>query len=227
MDDKETKENSELLNDLPLEHNPTKDFLYFLWDLIKTGVIVFLIAFSIRHFLIQPFIVDGGSMLPTLIDDEYLLAEKLSYLMGNPKRGDIIIFKYPKNPTNSYIKRVIGLPGETVEIDDNQVLIRTHDNESGNILDETYLTAGIQTLSPDQKKITLTLDDGEYFVMGDNREHSSDSREWGVLPEENIIARAWLTIKPLDKFGIHQRLTFPEISFESLGQYAVIPTSSQ
>jgi len=223
MNQKRIKENSELLNDLPLEHNPTKDFLYFLWDLIKTGVVVFLIAFSIRHFLIQPFIVDGGSMLPTLIDDEYLLAEKLSYLMGEPKRGDIIIFKYPKNPTNNYIKRVIGLPGETVEIDDNKVTIRTHKDATGEILDETYLPSNTQTLSPDQKKITLTLDDGEYFVMGDNREHSSDSREWGVMPEENIIARAWLTIKPLDKFGIHKRLSYPEISLESLGQFAIIP----
>lgn len=221
MDEEKIKENSELLEDLPLEHNPTKDFLYFLWDLVKTGVVVFLIAFSIRHFLIQPFIVDGGSMLPTLIDDEYLLAEKLSYLIGDPKRGDIIIFKYPKNPTNSYIKRIIGLPGETVEIENNNVTIRTQDNSEGMILNETYLAAGSETLSPDNKKITLTLDGGEYFVMGDNREHSSDSREWGVMPEENIVARAWLTIKPLDKFGIQKRVVYPELSLEKLEEYTI------
>ena len=227
MDQEKIKENSDLLNDLPLEHNPTKDFLSFLWDLLKTGVIVFLIAFSIRHFLIQPFIVDGGSMLPTLIDDEYLLAEKLSYLVGDPKRGDIIIFKYPKNPTNSYIKRIIGLPGETVEIEDNMVIIRTHENPNNTVLEETYLASDTQTLSADQKKITLTLDNGEYFVMGDNREHSSDSREWGVLPEENIVARAWLTIKPFDKFGIYERLTYPEISLSNIEHFSFISSSDQ
>lgn len=221
MDDEKVKENSELLENLPLEHNPTKDFLYFLWDLLKTGVVVFLIAFSIRHFLVQPFIVDGASMLPTLIDDEYLLAEKFSYLTGDPKRGDIIIFKYPKNPANSYIKRIIGLPGETVEIEDNQVIIKDSKNTDGVVLNETYLSSGTETLSPNQKKITLTLDNGEYFVMGDNREHSSDSREWGIMPEENIVARAWLTIKPLDKFGIHKRFTYPEISLDSLEKYAL------
>jgi signal peptidase I len=200
--------NGETLNDMPVENQPAKDFLYFLWDLLKTGIIVFVIAFSIRYFLIQPFVVEGSSMLPNFIDSEYLLAEKLSYSVNVPQRGDVVIFKYPKNTSVNFIKRVIGLPGETVTIENNTVKIINNTHPDGFILDESkYLPSDVKTITG-ENVFSVTLKDNEYFVMGDNREHSSDSREWGILPKANIIGRAWLIIKPLDHFGIEHRIGY-------------------
>lgn len=206
--DKKYTPNGEVLNDMPVENQPTKDFLYFLWDLLKTGIVVFVIAFSIRYFLIQPFVVEGSSMMPNFVDTEYLLAEKLTFSLEQPLRGDVAIFKYPKNPSVNFIKRIIGLPGETVTIENSTVKIINNDHPDGFVLNEkSYLPAGAQTLTG-EKVFSATLQDNEYFVMGDNREHSSDSREWGILPKGNIIGRAWLIVKPLERFGIEHRITY-------------------
>ncbi|OQB06431.1 MAG: Signal peptidase I P [bacterium ADurb.Bin212] len=209
--------NGEMLNNMPLKKDPSGDFLLFVWDLLKTGVIVFVIAFSIRYFLIQPFIVEGGSMLPNFIDKEYLLAEKLEYFVGEPKRGDVIIFKYPNNPTTNFIKRVIALPGESIEIQNSQIKIINKEHPQGVILNESaYIPSNVKTLTQTKDKYAKTLGEDEFFVMGDNREHSSDSREWGVLPKANIIGKAWLTLKPFDKFGIHKRVDFTNLSSKEL-----------
>ncbi|MFA7244090.1 MAG: signal peptidase I [Patescibacteria group bacterium] len=206
--EKKFEQNGEELNNMPIENQPARDFLYFLWDLLKTGIVVFVIAFAIRYFLIQPFVVEGSSMMPNFIDTEYLLAEKLTYSLYQPNRGDVVIFKYPKNPSVNFIKRVIGLPGETVTIENNTIKIINNDHPNGFMLDESaYLPSGTQTITG-EKIYSITLRDKEYFVMGDNREHSSDSREWGVLPKTNIIGRAWLIIKPLDRFGIEHRISY-------------------
>lgn len=206
--------NGEMLNDIPLKKDPAGDFLMFIWDLVKTGVIVFIIAFSIRYFLIQPFIVEGGSMLPNFIDQEYLLAEKLHYFIGEPSRGDVVIFKYPNNPTTNFIKRVIALPGETIEIENSQIKIISQEHPTGVILNESaYLASNVKTLTQSRERFSKKLGQDEYFVMGDNREHSSDSREWGILPKANIIGRAWLTLKPLDKFGVQKRIVYHGLSW--------------
>ena len=211
--DKEFKPNNETLDKFSVENNPGRDFLSFVWDLLKTGIIVFLIAFAVRYFLIQPFIVEGNSMMPNYVDKEYLLIEKLSYSIGQPKRGDVIVFKYPNNPSTNFIKRIIGLPGETVEIEDNIVRIKNSVHREGVIIDEYgYLGQGIETYPPNKEIFSITLDSESYFVMGDNREHSSDSREWGTLPKLNIIGRAWFTIKPLDHFGVNKRVKYNELS---------------
>lgn len=206
--------NSEELNNLEAENNPAKDFLYFIFDLLKTGVIVFVIAFCLRYFAVQPFIVDGESMMPNFVNNEYILAEKISYLTGEPRRGDVIVFRYPGNPNVSYIKRVIGMPGETVKIENATVTIINSEHPNGIALDESYLSAGTLTLATGSTSgpFTKTIDPNEYFVMGDNRQHSSDSREWGVLPKSNIIGRAWLTILPASKFGIQKRIAYPQLS---------------
>jgi signal peptidase I len=207
--DKEIPPKGEELNQMTIENDPVKDFFYFLWDLLKTGVIVFLIAFSIRYFLVQPFIVEGNSMLPNFVDQEYLLAEKISYIIGQPKRGDVVIFKPPANPSQNYIKRIIGLPGETVEISESEVKIINGDHPKGKSLGEEYIPKNTITRPLNNNdKTSVTLGDNQYFVLGDNREHSSDSREWGLLPKVNIIGRAWLTIKPLDRFGIQHRIDY-------------------
>ena len=127
------------------------------------------------------------------------------------------MFKYPGNPSVSYIKRVIGLPGETVSIDNNTVKIINNEHPSGFTLNEKYLPAGTLTLISDGNgSMTKTLGDNEFFVMGDNREHSSDSREWGILPRANIIGRSWLTVLPFDKFGIQKRVLYSSLPFRSL-----------
>lgn len=204
--------NSEILNDLKTEINPKRDILDLVLDLIKTGVIVFVVAFLLRYFVIQPFLVDGQSMMPNYHHKEYILTEKLSYLLGQPKRGDVIVFRYPRNPSVSYIKRVIGLPGETVRITNNAITVINSTQPNGYILTEEYIPNDFQTLTYNngnsKESYEKTLQEQEYFVMGDNREHSSDSREWGPLPKSFITGRAWLTLMPLDRIGVHQRITY-------------------
>ncbi len=205
----EKDSNSEELNNMEVDNNPAKDFMYFLFDLLKTGVIVFVIAFCLRYFAVQPFVVDGESMMPNYVNNEYILAEKVSYLTGQPRRGDVTVFRYPGNPNISYIKRIIGLPGETIIIEDNSVKIINNDYPNGFTLNETYLPASDLTLISDGNgTMKKTLGNDEFFVMGDNRQHSSDSREWGALPRANIIGRSWLTVLPFNKLGIHKHINY-------------------
>lgn len=174
-----------------------KDFFRAFYDILKNVIVIFLIAFGIRYFLMQPFIVDGNSMEPNFHDKEYLIVDKVSYRFKKPERGAVVVFRYPKNPSSSYIKRVVGLPGETIEIKDNQ--IRVNDV----LLDEAYVSFQTETLIKNETgELKLELGDNQYFVMGDNRQHSSDSREWGVLPKENIIGKSWLVVFPFAYAGL-------------------------
>jgi signal peptidase I len=166
-----------------------RNFLGFLWETLKIVVIALVIVVPIRYFLFQPFFVKGASMEPNFEDNQYLIIDEISYRFREPQRGEIVVFKYPHDPSQRYIKRIVGLPGEIVEIKEEQVLI------SGQVLDESsYLPEGTST--PGLTKITLT--ENEYFVLGDNRLHSSDSRSWGPLPKENIVGRAYLRAWPFD-----------------------------
>lgn len=207
---KDMEKNSEELNNFEVANNPAKDFMYFVFDLIKTGIIVFVIAFCLRYFAVQPFIVDGESMMPNYVNNEYILAEKISYMTGEPKRGDVIVFRYPGNPNISYIKRIIGLPGETVKIENSTVTVFNDKNPEGVTIEEKYLPGDTLTLAEGSQNgaFSKKIANDEYFVMGDNRQHSSDSREWGLLPRTNIIGRAWLTILPATKAGIQKRVDY-------------------
>ena len=132
-------------------------------------------------------------MEPNFDDGQYLIIDELSYRLHEPTRGEVVIFRYPLDPKEYYIKRIIGLPGETVEVYGGRVKIFNSQNTTGFILDESaYLPANISTTG--DKKITL--EQGEYFVMGDNRQASYDSRRWGPVPEGNLIGRAWLRAWP-------------------------------
>lgn len=204
----EPESNAEELNNLKVVHDPANDFFYFVFDLIKTAIIVFILAFSLRYFVVRPFIVDGESMMPNFVNNEYILAEKISYLIGQPERGDVVVFQYPGNPSVNYIKRIIGLPGETVKIANNKITIVSSSHPNGEVLTESYIPSDSKTYAMDQGSFEKTLGSNEYFVMGDNRQHSSDSREWGALPKTNIIGRAWLTIVPFNRFGIHSRISY-------------------
>lgn len=174
-----------------------KLFLETTWDILKKIILVALVAWVIKGAAFQPFIVDGTSMEPNFHDKEYLLVNKLSFKIRPPKRGDVVIFIAPDNPQYDYIKRVIGLPGETVLIRNNKVYI------NDNLLDEKYLSSDIKTVVDQDEDATLTrtLGQNEYFVMGDNRPHSTDSRSFGVLPKTNLVGRAWLALFPNDVLG--------------------------
>lgn len=159
-------------------------------------VLVVLIVLPIRIFIAQPFVVDGESMFPTFDDRDYLIIDELSYRFSDPERGDVVIFRYPNDPSVFYIKRIIGLPGEVVHIDRGSVTVTKSDGTTL-ALDESYVV---------HEDATYTLDSavgpGEYFVMGDNRPRSSDSRVWGTLPRDNIIGRAYVRILPLAKASV-------------------------
>jgi len=170
-----------------------KKIFIFIWETIKIVVISLAIIIPVRYYLIQPFFVRGASMTPNFDSGQYLVIDEISYRFEEPERGEVVVFKYPLDTSQYYIKRIVGLPGETVEIKDGQVIIYNQDYPQGMVLDESsYLAAG--TITWGETKIELSKD--EYFVLGDNRQASSDSRRWGELDEENIIGRVWLRAWP-------------------------------
>lgn len=158
--------------------------------LLTIAFIIIFVVIPFRVFVAQPFVVDGDSMYPTLKNADYLVVDQISYRFSDPKRGDVVVFRYPHNPSESYVKRIIGLPGETVQIQKGVVSVKTKAGESIT-LSEPYIVSEDATYN-----IDTILDDEEYFVMGDNRPRSSDSRIWGPLPRENIQGRPLLRVWP-------------------------------
>ena len=176
--------------------NAIKNTLFFVWEVSKIVLIALIIVVPIRVFVFQPFFVKGQSMEPNFHNSDYLIIDELTYRFKAPERGDVIVFKYPNNPSQKYIKRIIGLPDETIEIQNNQIIISKYLDTM--VLDESeYLASSVSTLGT----VKITLSEDEYFVMGDNRTASSDSRKWGVLPEDNIIGRAILRPWPLEAYA--------------------------
>ena len=183
-----------------------QDFWRFAAELVRTALIVSILAYVLRLFVIEPFVVEGSSMTPNFHNNDFLLVDKVNYVLHTPERGDVVVFKYPLDTSVNYIKRIIGLPGETVKIADNKVTIITKDNPNGTTLSEPYLSSDAYTgLPEDQKDNEYTVPADEYFVLGDNRAGSSDSRAWGFLPKEDIIGRVDLRMYPFSDTGIvHQ-----------------------
>lgn len=171
------------------------DILAFAWETIKVVVISLAIILPIRYYLVQPFFVKGASMEPSFEDGDYLLVDELSYRFSPPERGDVIIFRYPNDPSQFFIKRIIGLPNETVEIKFNTVKVYSKDNPEGFVLDEDYLSSEQKTLGD----MVVKIDDNEYFVLGDNRLQSSDSRRWGAVNKSLITGRAFMRPWPFTK----------------------------
>ena len=160
-------------------------------EIVRFAIIAILIVVPIRYFIASPFLVSGASMDDTFHSGEYLIVDQVSYYFESPARGDVIVFRYPRDPSKFFIKRVIGVPGDTVTITDGHVRIKNEAHPNGFILDEPYIKA----MDP-APTLTETLGDREYFVMGDNRNESSDSRSWGVLQEERIVGRAFVRLFP-------------------------------
>ncbi len=186
-------------NDAPHapETNVKARSLHPILEIIQFALIALVIVIPIRMFIAQPFIVSGASMEDTFHTGEYLIVDQVTYKFNEPTRGDVIVFRYPRDPSKYFIKRVIGTPGDTVAIDGNIVTIFNETYPDGLVLDESY----IKSMEPNTE-LKETLGDREYFVMGDNRDQSSDSRVWGVLQEENIIGRALVRLFPVNEAGV-------------------------
>jgi len=191
----ETKENNQIEGKLP-EEKGIKRFLSFSFEIVKIAIIALAIVLPIRYFLFQPFIVKGESMSPNFESGDYLIVDEISYRFSEPQRGDVVVFKYPKDTTQRFIKRVIGLPGETVVVKNGEVSV-TKSNGENIILDESYLPNDLKTYGD----TNTTLKTDEYFVLGDNRTYSYDSRSWGIVPDTNIIGKAFLRLYPVTELS--------------------------
>lgn len=169
----------------------------FIYSFIETVVIALVIAVVLYLFIMTPHEVLGNSMHPTYKNGEYLMANKLSYRFGEPQRGDVIIFQYSE--TQDFIKRIIGIPGDTIMIKDGNVFINGQQLDESDYLSESVYTRGGDYLSEGE---TISIGEGEYFVLGDNRPHSSDSRTFGPISESKIKGKAWIVYLPISEFRI-------------------------
>lgn len=157
------------------------------------------LALFTRFFIAAPYVVQGTSMEPTFDNWHYLIIDRISYRLGEPQRGDVIVLNLPQDPSRSLIKRIIGLPGETVMLSPHSVTIKNTAHPNGFVLNESYLdpsnAGGMSTMS-------ITLNSEQYFVLGDNRRVSADSRQWGALPRKDIVGRVILRLFPLTAIGV-------------------------
>lgn len=177
-------------NDEEPGDNWAKKLAILVFEVVKVVLISLAIILPIRLFLVQPFYVEGASMEPNFYQNEYLVIDEISYRFNNPQRGEVIILKDPRNTHAYFIKRVIGLPGETVEVKDGRVYI------NDKLLEESYIA---HFSSDNHSKITLGPD--EFFVMGDNRANSLDSRQLGPIKKSGIVGRVWFRGWPLDRLN--------------------------
>ena len=180
------------------------EVLSFIWETTKVVAISLAIILPIRYYLVQPFFVKGASMEPSFEDGDYLLVDEISYRFSEPIRGDVIIFRYPEDRSQFFIKRIVGLPGETVEIKNNKVIIYSSSDSEDVVLNEEYLDPIQKTLG----NMLLRLEGGEYFVLGDNRLASSDSRSWGPVDRTLVTGKAFLRAWPFTKFDKIKRAIY-------------------
>lgn len=171
--------------------SPLREFFSLSLYVIVAGCI----ALCIRIFIATPYLVSGASMESTFETYDYLIIDRLSYQFNEPERGDVIVMRYPYDPTRTFIKRIIGLPGETLSIDGSVVTIQNAAYPEGFALSEPYVGPEYSA----QNNLSITLGSDEYFVLGDNRRASADSRTWGTLPRQNIIGRAYVRLYPFDQ----------------------------
>ncbi len=184
-------------------------FLLDTVEIITTAFAIFVVLFL---FVVQIHEVNGDSMLPNFHNGQYVLTDKITYRFREPQRGEIVIFKAPPRPRDEYIKRLIGLPGEKIKIQNNQVIIYNTEHPEGFVLNEYYLgegtiTQGKSTVAPNT---VFSIPEGQYLVFGDNRENSSDSRQWGTVPKNMLVGRAIIRIWPPTALGIVKHAEYEE-----------------
>jgi signal peptidase I len=189
MEEQKTIEKSVLKDG---EKTTTQSF----WELVRFAFIALIIVFPIRAFVAEPFVVSGGSMIPTFENGNYLIVDKISYKFTEPERNDVVVFKYPNDTTKYFVKRIIALPNETIDIKGSTVTITNALHPEGFTIDEPY----VKNIA--NNSTHLELKDDEYFVMGDNRSGSSDSRYWGPVKKDLITGRAYLRLLPISKIDV-------------------------
>lgn len=170
----------------------------FFKEVIKFTLVALIIIIPIRTYVAQPFIVSGPSMDPTFTSGQYLVVDQVTYNFQKPQRGDVVIFRYPRDPKIYYIKRIIGLPNETVSADTGKITIKNTEHPDGILLNDSYISKNHKT----SETFEINLGSTEYFVMGDNRAESSDSRLWGPLDERFIVGRPIIRLFPFNKVTI-------------------------
>ncbi|HKZ34635.1 MAG TPA: signal peptidase I [Patescibacteria group bacterium] len=189
-----------------MDAESSSSFKYAILDFIQTLAVAAAISLFIYWFFIQPHRVDGSSMENSFYHEELILTDKISYRLSKPKRGDVIVFQAPNTTDRDYIKRITGLPGESVLLRDGDVYI------NGQILQESYTneqhtTNGEEFLKDDTPYL---IPDGYYFALGDNREHSSDSRSFGPVQKEKIVGKVWLRYWPPSSMGLIPSIHYPQ-----------------
>jgi signal peptidase I len=178
-------------------------------DIVYNFAIIVVIVAAIRYTLISPFQVNGSSMLPTLETSEFLMVDKLSYFLHNPERGDIVVLIPPENTETFYVKRIIGLPGEKIEFLNGQVIIHNTEHPEGLRLEEPYLSPeNKDTYLPTRENKIIPIPENNFFVMGDNRHASNDSRSWGILHRQSIEGKAWFVFLPLNRMHFMQHAEY-------------------
>ncbi len=200
-ENKPTAENPVPVVAVPVEQPkaPKQSVKSGIWEFVRFAFVVIVVVLVVRIFVAQPFVVSGTSMIPTFQNSNYLIVDELTYDFHPPQRGDVIVFHPPiAGETGTYfIKRVIGLPGDTISIVNSVVTITNAQHPNGEVLSEPYIT-------PDapNDNFSVTVPAGQYFVMGDNRPASYDSRRWGLLPAKNITGRVLLRLFPFNEMGV-------------------------
>lgn len=188
--------------DEEIEEGWFKATIDFFVETVKIVVLAAAIILPIRYFLIQPFYVKGASMEPNFHDHEYLMINEVGYRFGEPERGDIVVFKYPRDPKQFFIKRVIGLPGDTIEVKDDGVYIAEGSIGELQRFDESeYLPSDVETKQKGTEH-RYVLEADQYFLLGDNREHSLDSRSFGPVDINLIVGKVWFRGWPLDRIKV-------------------------
>lgn len=175
-----------------------------LLEFIKVAVLAGITIALVRYYLFKPFYVKGASMEPNFYDHEYLIIDELSYRLHDPKRGDVVVFRYPNNPKEYFLKRIIGLPGERIKISEGVATIYNDEHPEGFVIKEAYIPSDVTT---EGEKI-MSLSKNQYFVMGDNRPNSFDSRRFGPVDENLIVGRTWLRGWPLNRIQVFDTLTY-------------------
>ena len=167
-----------------------------IWELVRFAFIAIAVVIPIRIFIAQPFIVSGSSMFPTFKNGDYLVVDEISYRLKNPERFDVIIFRYPHDQTKYFIKRIIGLPNEKIDIKEGIITVTNSEHPDGLILEQPYVQ------NESDGNAHYELKEGEYFVMGYNRLASSDSRYWGALKRNLIIGKAFIRLLPIQNIDL-------------------------
>lgn len=181
-----------------------KAFLYTIREILEIVLIAVLVVVGVRQFLVQPFLVSGSSMEPNFQSGDYILINEISFKFREPERGEVVVFKYPGDEKTYFIKRIIGLPGEKIMVLDGKVYIYNEQNPKGFLISESYLPGDLKTVGSKE----IQLSDGQYFVLGDNRNASFDSRQWGALNRSEIIGTVWVRLWPLSEVMAFERPTY-------------------